>query len=54
MRTDIDKVYHWMLSGEDKPMPYKRKTMLKLLDQIEKHIKKAYKDLESFSPPNSK
>jgi hypothetical protein len=44
MRTDIDKVYHWVLEGGE--MPFKKKTMLECLDQIEKHIKKALKDLD--------
>ena len=43
MRTDTDKVFHWLLNGGE--MPFKKKTMIKCLDQIEKNIKKAYKEL---------
>jgi hypothetical protein len=44
MRTDIERVFHWALKPTEE-MPYKKKTMLKCLEQIEKNARKGLKDL---------
>lgn len=43
-RTDIAKVSHWVLEGGE--MPFKKETMLKCLEQLEKHTLKAKEEMK--------
>ena len=45
MRTNIKKVADWVMNGGEPP--FKKKTMLKCIDQLKKRIKKALEEMET-------